>query len=126
MSYLLILMIAAVFFLSAVLPPSFLEGLPLCIFHIATGWDCPGCGLTRAFVALFHGEWKQAISYNALSVPIAIFLAIYALGKIFSLVRGRFPAWFSPAGSRWIGALLLSLTFGQWLFKTGQRLWERL
>ena len=41
-----------------------LSGWP-CPFLHATGIPCPGCGLTRATVFLFQGEWWQAIRFHA-------------------------------------------------------------
>ena len=41
--------------------------LPLpgvCISRQWFGLSCPGCGLTRGSVALMHGQWQQAWSYN--------------------------------------------------------------
>lgn len=34
------------------------------IFH-TLGVPCPGCGLTRATLFLFRGEWKQALTMHA-------------------------------------------------------------
>ena len=29
---------------------------PVCVFHALTGWNCPGCGATRAAYQLLHGH----------------------------------------------------------------------
>ena len=39
---------------------------PVCAFHKLTGWNCPGCGATRAFYALLHGNFSAALHDNAL------------------------------------------------------------
>jgi hypothetical protein len=36
----------------------------LCVWRRLSGIDCPGCGLTRSFVALAHGNLAQAWHYN--------------------------------------------------------------
>ena len=38
-------------------------GVP-CIFHKLTGWQCAGCGNTRAAIALFKLDFKGMIEYN--------------------------------------------------------------
>ena len=38
----------------------------LCPIKALTGLNCPGCGITRMFVALFHGDIYQAFRYNPL------------------------------------------------------------
>jgi hypothetical protein len=46
-------------------------GLPaLCIWRQALGINCPGCGLTRSFVALAHGHWLRAWQFN----PAGLFM----------------------------------------------------
>ena len=51
------------------------------LFHI----PCPGCGMTRAWLAFFKGNVKQAFAYHAMfwSVPV---LALFVLknGLLFS------------------------------------------
>jgi hypothetical protein len=42
--------------------------LPQCLFHLATGWHCPGCGNTRATWSLLHGDIGAAARQNALFV----------------------------------------------------------
>jgi hypothetical protein len=36
----------------------------LCTFRRLTGWPCPGCGLTRSFVFLAHGQLADAFRMN--------------------------------------------------------------
>lgn len=45
------------------------------LFHI----PCPACGLTRAYIALAHGDILQSLKYNILAIPIAIFFALYVI-----------------------------------------------
>ena len=48
----------------------FLAGIklpPLCISQSIFHVDCPACGLTRAFVFLAHGEWREALRLHRLS-----------------------------------------------------------
>ena len=62
---------------------------PVCPLHVMTGLNCPGCGLTRGFHALFHGDILGALHFNVL-LPIFLFVGIYlfsSLGLI--VVRGR-------------------------------------
>ena len=32
----------------------------LCVFRTVTGYDCPGCGLTRSFQAMWRGDLRRA------------------------------------------------------------------
>ena len=118
-----LLIILGIFLTSALVPPSWVESIPLCLFHHLTGWDCPGCGLTRACIAFFHGHFRQAIQYNALVIPILLLFAIYAAGQAMREFTGRSQTWFTPQGGRWVGGLFLLLVFGQWIYKTGLRAW---
>lgn len=65
-SWLLLLGLSAMFALSLLWRPSD-NGIILCPFRALTGYPCPGCGMTRAFSALAHGEPLRAILYNPLS-----------------------------------------------------------
>ncbi|MEO8648308.1 MAG: DUF2752 domain-containing protein [Acidobacteriota bacterium] len=73
---------------------------PVCPLHSLTGFACPGCGLTRGFHALFHGDIATAIGFNAL-VPIVavgmiyvfiLFVRFAATGRPIP-IRGLRPGW---------------------------------
>ena len=35
-----------------------------CVFKWLFGIECPGCGITRAYISLLHLDFKQAFAYN--------------------------------------------------------------
>ena len=61
-------------------------GIP-CVFHLLTGWYCPGCGASRALRALLHFDLGQALRYNAPFAVASPFVGIYALSLAVSFVR---------------------------------------
>ncbi|CAN5627862.1 DUF2752 domain-containing protein [soil metagenome] len=64
---------------------------PVCPLFQTTGFACPGCGLTRGFHALFHGEVLTAIGFNAM-LPLWAFIFSYLFFAMFVIaVRGRAP-----------------------------------
>ena len=53
-----------------------LKALPdLCLFHRLSGLLCPGCGMTRAFLALGALDLRAAVSLNPFS-PILFLLGL--------------------------------------------------
>lgn len=49
-----------------------------CIFNELTGFLCPGCGITRMFMALFRLDFKTAFGYNqAMFFILPVFSAVY-------------------------------------------------
>ncbi len=92
--------------------PSNVHFLPVCPLYSMTGYACPGCGLTRGFHALFHGDILTALDYNALLPIFALVLGFFYLSMVSVAVRGRgFGAWaYSP---KFLFAfLILLIVFG--------------
>jgi hypothetical protein len=48
--------------------PATVDFFPTCFWKRATGWDCPGCGSTRAAHRLLHGNFVEAFRLNPLFV----------------------------------------------------------
>jgi hypothetical protein len=58
----------------------FSTGWDVCMFHRMTGLPCPGCGMTRAFVALASGDWSLAI--GAHPFVLIVYPAFALLGAL--------------------------------------------
>lgn len=49
-----------------------------CVFHLVTGLQCPGCGITRMLFSLLRLDFANAFYYNPaimISLPLLIVLA---------------------------------------------------
>lgn len=47
-----------------------------CVFRLATGYACPGCGITHFFVDLFHLDFYSAVRQNLL---VAVLLPLWSV-----------------------------------------------
>lgn len=66
-------------------------GQPTCILRILTGMPCPGCGMTRSWVHLAHGDVATAFELNLfgpIGMAAAAGLVVYTA---VSLARRRPP-----------------------------------
>ena len=90
----------------------------LCPFAIVTGHPCPGCGLTRATVALLQGHVGEALHLHPLSVVVSpLFVAMFAYNALVYVREGRWAAAEGVQG-RWVTAGALALTallVGVWI-----------
>ena len=63
---------------------------PTCIIKMTTGFDCPGCGGTRAFWFLMHGNIAAAARSHIMAVFAAPYLVYMYIAWTWNLVsRGR-------------------------------------
>lgn len=76
---------AVVFFFN----PSTHGFYPQCAFHSLTGLNCPGCGATRAFYALLHGNFPLALKDNALFVLALPALAVWGTRLIWRKMKNQ-------------------------------------
>ena len=64
---------------------------PVCIFKNVFGIRCISCGLTRGIVSLLQFNFKEAFSYNILSIPMFIFIiSFYILYVLYILNINKF------------------------------------
>ena len=77
---------------------------PPCPLYALTGLYCPGCGSTRAFHYLLHGDFYGAFAMNPLGMLCLPFLIYGGVSYLSFQIRGRYlPRVFIPG--RWIWAL---------------------
>ena len=85
---------------------------PVCPLYSLTGYACPGCGMTRGFHALFHGDVLTAIDFNALIPVWCVIFGYLFVSLVLVAVRGRgLSMWMVKP---WVlsAFLLLLLSFG--------------
>jgi hypothetical protein len=83
---------------------------PVCEFHALTGWNCPGCGGTRAAYQLLHGRVLQALHDNALVVLSLAALAGRGAWFAARELRNQPATPFLPSRALW-AFLVIAMTF---------------
>lgn len=96
-----------------------LPRIPLCSFRLWTGLPCPGCGMTRSMVCLFHGDALASLRFH----PLGIFLGAFALGVfaggVGGAVTGRDPFWrFVDRRSAALALAFVCALLGTWVVRT--------
>jgi hypothetical protein len=85
---------------------------PVCPLYSLTGFACPGCGLTRGFHALFHGDVLGALDYNAMLPFFAALIGFGFVSLVYFAARGRrIPVNLLHPNALWVFFVLL-LVFG--------------
>jgi Protein of unknown function (DUF2752) len=94
---------------------------PLCPLASSFGVPCPGCGLTRATLALLHGDLAGALRLHPLVLLIAPLVAVLLSAGILDLLRDPTRGPRKPY-LRWsartlstVATALFALTLGVWL-----------
>lgn len=107
----------AVLLLSVALPlpqNGTILGLPsLCPFHNLSGVPCPGCGLTRSFVCLAHGQIAAAFEFH----PLGPLLFAGAIAGVFSAFWT--PPNLSYRAQKWALATGAALLVASWMLRLG-------
>lgn len=60
-----------------------------CVFKNIFHFPCPACGMTRAFIAILSLDFKTAISYNILSIPLFLIIIISFIINIIDIIFNK-------------------------------------
>ena len=93
--------------------------VPLCQMAGVLGVPCPGCGLTRATLALGAGDLRGALHLHPLVLVIAPIFVWAVASAAFGYVRGPRPGanlkpWLASRLATVLAFGLLALTLGVW------------
>lgn len=111
-----LLTLLSIFIFSFIAKVDTVHSIPLCFFKHFTGLDCPGCGLTRSFIALSHGQWLEALKFNVLGPIVYLYFLLYLIRHFLNLIlsKGFVISWALP---RTTSLFLITILFIQWFYK---------
>lgn len=99
--------------------PGFNTPMPqMCTSRRLFNLDCPGCGLTRSFISISHGEFARAWEFNRASYVVYLFTAIQLPWHAFQIWRLRTNRY--PIVWTWIYFIPLGVVFAlvvNWIWK---------
>ena len=79
--------------------------------------SCPGCGLTRSFVAFAHGDFRHSLSSHRLGPLLYVYfvflLALHAYGLY---ARNRILPRILVMTHHWAGLVMVALLIGNWIW----------
>jgi hypothetical protein len=100
-----------------VVVPGLNQRLPeLCMLRRTTGMSCPGCGLTRCFISLAHGDMWAAWSFNSAGLLLFAIIAAQLPLRCYQLWRiqhGRRELQLAGVGAVAFAVFLIAL-LSQW------------
>ena len=85
----------------------YLPSVSLCPFHVITGLECPGCGMTRALISLGQLKPGVAVGYNLFSIPLLILMLLYVW-------PGKFPSFLQHHA---VGIFMFFMVILIWLIR---------
>ena len=98
-----------------------LTDTPFCPLALFAGIPCPGCGLTRATIALFHGDLGAALRFHPLVLVLTPLFGAAMLKALVDYVRGAelvsTPAWWTGRVVTLLATALLVAVVGVWLLR---------
>ncbi len=105
-------------FYAAFVAGSSADGFYQCPFHWLTGFDCPGCGMTRASVHVLHLEVVESFRYHPFGIVFVVGFTALAMFRLAELIAGRplagefFERTKSVRQKVWFSLMVLALIFG--------------
>ncbi|MHB1038573.1 MAG: DUF2752 domain-containing protein [Pirellulales bacterium] len=87
---------------------------PSCMSRQYLGLECPGCGLTRSFVHLAHGDWRASLAVHRLGWLLALALLVQFPYRAIGMARPEKPL-LGSRGVKVFSYTLIALLISNWL-----------
>lgn len=90
-----------------------------CFLRRTTGLPCPGCGLTRSFVSIAHGDLLAAWQFNPAGPLVFLIVAAQIPYRAIQLWRIHCgcPEWQITTFAYYVVWIMVVALFGQWVLK---------
>lgn len=85
-----------------------------CGFLAITGYPCPFCGTTRAFLAAGHGAWRAAWLESPLGAVLFPAAGLLLVWSVWRLARGGSERLHLPRSAWWIAAVAVA---ANWIYR---------
>jgi hypothetical protein len=116
--------LSAVLLASVVVPPVREAPFPLCLVHLLLGVAGPGCGMTRAFLFLGHGDFRSALELNPNSLLVfGLVVALWVNNGIRLRCGRELAVVLSPRGKLGVYLVTAALTAMGWLYNLLSNPW---
>lgn len=92
-------------------------GIAACRFHALTGWQCPGCGMTRATHHLLNGRLGRAFYFNALYVAMSPGLLLWGAWWVRHWWSEKPMSARARRANAWLGGMVLAAWLVFWLVR---------
>jgi Protein of unknown function (DUF2752) len=90
-----------------------------CLSRTALGIPCPGCGLTRSFISLAHGEFTRSWNYHRMGWALALLTVAQVPYRFFAL-RHRMGAPLGHIFPRVLSSLVIVMLVLNWIWSRQQ------
>jgi hypothetical protein len=89
---------------------------PLCGSRAIFGVNCPGCGLTRSFVALASGDASESFRLHRIGWLMALAVVLQVPYRVWGLYELRKGVISDRTWPMWFGNVLIAALILNWLF----------
>jgi hypothetical protein len=117
-------LLSAILVLSIAVPPFHDRRLTVCLFENLFGIPCPGCGMTRAFLYLGHGDIESALQLNVNSPAAFLTAVVLWMQFAFSVIaRTEIRIHLAPGEKYFIAIVAVTVLMSGWIYNLSRHPW---
>lgn len=94
---------------------------PTCLYKLMNGFPCPGCGLTRCFVSISHGNFANAFAYHKVGILLYFVILFDIFLRLYLIKKGKECFTKTIKLLVWLPGFLCMITIGiNWIYQLFQ------